>query len=96
MTRFAREAKCVVGLANHTYLISRDGTERLIADSGAPIFDSNGEIIGVVLVLSWCCLGVALVLSWCSLFELPLILLVPWVQPGILTIQHPGILFSIC
>lgn len=40
----------VVGLANHTVLVSRDGTERSIADSGAPIFNSEGEIVGVVLV----------------------------------------------
>ncbi len=40
----------VVGLANHTILISRDGTERPIADSGAPIFDRQSQIIGVVLV----------------------------------------------
>ena len=40
----------VVGLANHTLLIARDGTERPIADSGAPIRDENGAIIGVVLV----------------------------------------------
>lgn len=40
----------VVGLANHTALISRDGTRKLIADSGAPIRDSNNQIIGVVLV----------------------------------------------
>ncbi len=40
----------VVGLANHTILISRDGTQRPIADSGAPIFDSHSQIIGVVLV----------------------------------------------
>jgi len=40
----------VVGLANHTALISRDGTERPIADSGAPIRDSKGIISGVVLV----------------------------------------------
>ena len=39
-----------VGLANHTALISRDQTERLIADSGAPIRRDTGEIIGVVLV----------------------------------------------
>ena len=39
-----------VGLANHTVLISRDGTERSIADSGAPIRDRDGRIIGVVLV----------------------------------------------
>ena len=40
----------VVGLANHTALIARDGTERSIADSGAPIRDRAGNIIGVVLV----------------------------------------------
>jgi PAS domain S-box-containing protein len=40
----------IVGLANHTVLISRDGTERPIADSGAPIRDADGQIIGVVLV----------------------------------------------
>ncbi|MEJ2638296.1 MAG: PAS domain S-box protein [Desulfosarcinaceae bacterium] len=40
----------VVGLANHTLLIARDGTERPIADSGAPIRDDSGEITGVVLV----------------------------------------------
>jgi PAS domain S-box-containing protein len=40
----------VVGLANHTLLISKDGKEIPIADSGAPIKNSNGEINGVVLV----------------------------------------------
>jgi PAS domain S-box-containing protein len=40
----------VVGLANHTLLIAKDGTERVIADSGAPIRDSEGNITGVVLV----------------------------------------------
>jgi PAS domain S-box-containing protein len=40
----------VVGLANHTALIARDGTERPIADSGAPIRDRDGAIRGVVLV----------------------------------------------
>ncbi|HOS30756.1 MAG TPA: PAS domain S-box protein, partial [Treponemataceae bacterium] len=40
----------VIELANHTVLISRDGTERIIADSGAPIKDKSGSIIGVVLV----------------------------------------------
>lgn len=44
-----RTGKCVE-MANHTALIARDGTERSIADSGAPIRDKNGEIIGVVLV----------------------------------------------
>ncbi len=40
----------VVGLANHTLLIAKDGTERPIADSGAPIRNQQGEIVGVVLV----------------------------------------------
>jgi PAS domain S-box-containing protein len=40
----------VVGLANHTALISRDGTERPIADSGAPILDAQGKPRGAVLV----------------------------------------------
>lgn len=44
------ESGGIVGLANHTALISRDGTERVIADSGAPIRDREGAIIGVVLV----------------------------------------------
>jgi PAS domain S-box-containing protein len=40
----------VVGLANHTLLIRRDGTEIPIEDSGAPIRDREGNIQGVVLV----------------------------------------------
>ncbi len=40
----------VVGLANHTVLIARDGKEFQIADSGAPIRDTDGRIAGVVLV----------------------------------------------
>jgi PAS domain S-box-containing protein len=40
----------VVGLANHTLLIARDGAERPIADSAAPIRDHGGKILGVVLV----------------------------------------------
>jgi len=40
----------VVGLANHTLLIAKDGTERSIADSGAPIRSPDGQIDGVILV----------------------------------------------
>lgn len=40
----------VVGLANHTILLSRNGQEFQIADSGAPLRDSYGEIRGVILV----------------------------------------------
>ncbi|GAB4437736.1 MAG: hypothetical protein OHK0015_30690 [Chloroflexi bacterium OHK40] len=39
-----------VGLANHTLLIARDGTERLIDDSGAPMRGPDGRLRGVVLV----------------------------------------------
>ncbi len=40
----------VHGLANHTILIARDGAERSIADSAAPIRDAEGRVLGVVLV----------------------------------------------
>jgi len=40
----------IVGLANHTVLIARDGREHPIDDSGAPIRDGGSAIMGVVLV----------------------------------------------
>jgi len=40
----------IVGLANHTILITRDGKEVPIEDSGAPIQDPTGKIIGVIIV----------------------------------------------
>lgn len=40
----------IIGLANHTALIAKDGTVHSIADSGAPIRDKDSNIIGVVLV----------------------------------------------
>jgi PAS domain S-box-containing protein len=40
----------IVGLGNHTVLIARDGTQRPIDDSAAPIRDTSGEMIGVVLI----------------------------------------------
>ncbi len=40
----------VCGLANHTILVAKDGTERIIADSGAPILEPDGSVVGVVLV----------------------------------------------
>ena len=40
----------IEGLANHTLLIARDGTERAIADSAAPIRTASGKVTGVVLV----------------------------------------------
>ena len=40
----------IVGLANHTVLIARDGTERPIDDSVAPIRCKAGELVGCVLV----------------------------------------------
>ncbi len=40
----------VVGLANHTKLIAKDGKEYQIADSASPIKDGGGNVIGVVMV----------------------------------------------
>ena len=40
----------VVGMANHTALIARDGRLAPIEDSGAPILDAAGQMVGVVLV----------------------------------------------
>jgi PAS domain S-box-containing protein len=40
----------VVGLANHTLLVRKDGTEVPIDDSGAPIRDKDGNTTGVVLI----------------------------------------------
>lgn len=58
MARLRREANesvalregVIVGLANHTILIAKDGTERPIDDSAAPIRCEAGEVVGVVLV----------------------------------------------
>jgi PAS domain S-box-containing protein len=48
--RRAMREGLVVGLANHSILIAKDGSEHPIADSGAPIRNEKGEITGVVLV----------------------------------------------
>lgn len=40
----------IQGLANHTVLIAREGSECDIADSCAPIRDRDGQVIGAVLV----------------------------------------------
>jgi PAS domain S-box-containing protein len=45
-----RRLGTIVGLANHTFLVSKKGKEICIDDSGAPIRDSHGQMIGVVLV----------------------------------------------
>ncbi|MDR3570143.1 MAG: PAS domain S-box protein [Syntrophobacteraceae bacterium] len=49
VARVLREG-ITVGLANHTLLIAKDGVERPIADSGAPIRVDGDTITGVVLV----------------------------------------------
>jgi PAS domain S-box-containing protein len=41
---------CIRELANHTVLVSRNGQERIIADSAAPIRDKENRIVGAVLV----------------------------------------------
>ncbi|MDP2231803.1 PAS domain S-box protein [Methylotenera sp.] len=40
----------IQGLANHTVLIARDGSECDIADSCAPIRNRDGQVVGAVLV----------------------------------------------
>ncbi|MEX0867965.1 MAG: PAS domain S-box protein [Pirellulales bacterium] len=40
----------IIGLANHTVLIAKDGVERFIDDSAAPIQDADGITQGAVLV----------------------------------------------
>jgi PAS domain S-box-containing protein len=45
-----RRLNHVVGLANHTVLISKGGQDFAIDDSAAPIRDSNGNIVGIVLI----------------------------------------------
>jgi PAS domain S-box-containing protein len=47
--RALREGR-VVGLANHTVLVARNGIERPIDDSAAPILDKSGAIVGVVMI----------------------------------------------
>jgi PAS domain S-box-containing protein len=49
VTKVLREGK-VIGLANHTVLLPKTGPEVPIDDSGAPIRDEAGAIVGVVLV----------------------------------------------
>ncbi len=44
------ESGVIVGLANHTVLVARDGSRRHIADSAAPIRDATGRLAGVVMV----------------------------------------------
>ena len=49
VTKVLREGR-IVGLANHTALIARDGREFVIEDSAAPIRHEDGTLDGVVLV----------------------------------------------
>ncbi|HEX5227979.1 MAG TPA: CHASE3 domain-containing protein [Bryobacteraceae bacterium] len=46
----ALQKGAIVGLANHTVLIARDGAERPIDDSAAPIRNAQAQTIGAVLV----------------------------------------------
>ena len=48
-TRALRQG-VVVGLANHTILIKKDGTECPIDDSAAPIRNEEGHVSGCVLI----------------------------------------------
>ncbi|HEY3322718.1 MAG TPA: PAS domain S-box protein [Planctomycetota bacterium] len=49
VARVLREGH-VVGLANHTALINKDGREFPIEDSAAPIRSADGNVLGVVMV----------------------------------------------
>ncbi|AGA28643.1 PAS domain S-box protein [Singulisphaera acidiphila] len=49
VARVIREG-VIVGLANHTVLIAREGAETPIEDSAAPIRDDQGAVVGVVMV----------------------------------------------
>ena len=49
VSKVFREGR-IVGLANHTVLLSRDGRETPIEDSAAPIRAADGGLIGIVLV----------------------------------------------
>jgi PAS domain S-box-containing protein len=49
VTKVLREGR-VVGMANHTALVSRTGAVHSIEDSGAPIRGDDGHLLGVVLV----------------------------------------------
>ncbi len=49
VTRCLREG-AIVGLANHTLLIAKDGTEYSIDDTAAPIREPGGHVKGVVLI----------------------------------------------
>ncbi len=46
----ALEEGAVAGLASHTVLTARDGTERSIEDIASPIRDAQGDVVGMVLV----------------------------------------------
>jgi two-component system cell cycle sensor histidine kinase/response regulator CckA len=49
VTKVLREG-CIVGLANHTVLLGRNGRRVPIEDSGAPIRNKDGALFGVVMV----------------------------------------------
>ncbi len=44
------EQNKIIDLAGNSILIAKDGTEKIIANSGAPIKNKAGDVIGVVLV----------------------------------------------
>jgi diguanylate cyclase len=52
ITKLVLETGNVVGLANHTALVSKSGERRPIQDCAAPIILENGEVRGVVVVFS--------------------------------------------
>ena len=49
VARCLREGRCI-GLANHSILVRRDGSELAVADTASPIRNREGKVIGVVMV----------------------------------------------
>jgi len=50
MPSIHRSSEGVIGLANHTLLLARDGVERPIDPSAAPIRNTDGTMTGIVIV----------------------------------------------
>ncbi|MBZ4193937.1 MAG: EAL domain-containing protein [Candidatus Contendobacter sp.] len=84
----------VVGLANHTVLLARDGREYQIADSASPIRNAAGDIVGVVLVFSDVTEKHAVQVAFNQFFEQPLNLHVIAALDG--TIQRVNKGWEIC
>ncbi len=80
----------IVGLANHTILIAKDGSEIPIDDSGSPVRDEGDKIIGVVLIFRDITERKRLQEEQNKFFNLPLHLLIISDLDGIIKRVNPG------